>query len=595
MRVWFAWFVRVVVSVAVVSAVLVASPDGGAAAIHEAHTDTVVTVRGQLESLGGEVWGPPQLSGDGRYLAFIEDPRGAARLIRLDLATGQSITVAGPGELYGPGISFDGSTISFKLRPPGATQFRVFVWTEASGAAIPVSPDGVALSPATASISNDGDKVGWYQPTATVSGCGGPATVWVRSSNSLRHMSACAGTSLAGDGRYAYIAHPIARTPLRWDLTTDQLSPSAGGRPSNDGSILVRTAMVPAGYDLIVNKEFAPDITLHVPNDLALPSPSVVLSGNGARVLIWTNAQLTPEAPLGYNAYLLDTGSGAVALVPGVTGPVVDVSDDGRWAISVQSGVDDYTISLIDLDPTPAAPPVDQLQRPQLTDQISRLYQAYFLRTPDGAGLDYWRMRRADGLPLSAISDAFAASAEFQARYGPLDNQAFVIQVYANVLQRPPDPAGLDHWTGQLDHGLSRGQMMIGFSESAEFIGRTSTSPPAPPPAAQIWRLYQAFFLRGADQQGLDYWYGQWTLGTDLTAIANSFAASTEFQARYGALDNAGFANLVYLNVLQRPPDHAGLQYWTGQLDRGLSRGQMMIGFSDSAEFILKTDTLPPS
>ena len=55
------------------------------------------------------------------------------------------------------------------------------------------------------------------------------------------------------------------------------------------------------------------------------------------------------------------------------------------------------------------------------------------------------------------------------------------------------------------------------------------------------------------------------------------------------------FVGLVYDNVLGRSPDLTGLQYWLGQLLGGLSRGRLMIGFSDSAEFRDRTaDGVPP-
>ena len=60
---------------------------------------------------------------------------------------------------------------------------------------------------------------------------------------------------------------------------------------------------------------------------------------------------------------------------------------------------------------------------------------------------------------------------------------AFVDLVYRNVLARPPDPAGRAHWAGGLDSGrLTRGGVMIGFSESAEFVRKTGTTPPPSPP-----------------------------------------------------------------------------------------------------------------
>ncbi|HSL58867.1 MAG TPA: DUF4214 domain-containing protein [Acidimicrobiales bacterium] len=107
------------------------------------------------------------------------------------------------------------------------------------------------------------------------------------------------------------------------------------------------------------------------------------------------------------------------------------------------------------------------------TLSIERLYQAYFERDPDPDGLEYWSERRDRGMALVRISAQFAASAEFRARYGQVDDRRFVELVYDNVLDRQPDSGGLAYWTDQLDRGRSRGWVMLGFSDSAEFKSRT--------------------------------------------------------------------------------------------------------------------------
>lgn len=108
-------------------------------------------------------------------------------------------------------------------------------------------------------------------------------------------------------------------------------------------------------------------------------------------------------------------------------------------------------------------------------DPLVRLYLAYFDRAPDPGGLDFWIARRRNGTwPLVRVSQQFASSSEFAGIYGSLSDRAFVELVYANVLDRPGDPGGIDYWTRQLDLGRrSRGEVMVGFSESSEHI-RTS-------------------------------------------------------------------------------------------------------------------------
>jgi len=107
---------------------------------------------------------------------------------------------------------------------------------------------------------------------------------------------------------------------------------------------------------------------------------------------------------------------------------------------------------------------------------VIRLYIAYFLRNPDYAGYKYWVNAVTNGgWTLTQVSDFFASSAEFQARYGALNNAEFVSLVYNNVLFRNPDTQGFSFWTNQLNAGNSRGWMMLQFSEapSLEFQTRT--------------------------------------------------------------------------------------------------------------------------
>jgi hypothetical protein len=190
------------------------------------------------------------------------------------------------------------------------------------------------------------------------------------------------------------------------------------------------------------------------------------------------------------------------------------------------------------------------------------------------------------------VSSAFAGGAEFQARYGALDDASFLFLVYSNVLGRQPDLAGFNHWMAQRAAGMSRGQVMIGFSESDEFITRTGTVGRQTVPEADVYRLYVAAFLRFPDPAGYAYWVGARNNGTSLEVMAQSLIGSTEFNLRYGALPDDQFVRLIYLNVLGREPEAAGNAYWLGQLGVGTSRASMLVGFSQSQEFIRATGTI---
>lgn len=99
-----------------------------------------------------------------------------------------------------------------------------------------------------------------------------------------------------------------------------------------------------------------------------------------------------------------------------------------------------------------------------------------------------------------------------------------------------------------------------------------------------VVRLYGASFGRNPDADGLQYWVSKRAGDGELDRIATSFVSAPEFKQLYGALNNTQFVQRVYLNVLGRQPDASGGGYWVSQLDRGLSRGELMIGFSESKE-----------
>lgn len=128
---------------------------------------------------------------------------------------------------------------------------------------------------------------------------------------------------------------------------------------------------------------------------------------------------------------------------------------------------------------TPARAETGSHHCPEVTGSVHRLYQAYFLREPDRSGFHYWLGKYFSGTSLTLISDTFTRSAEYRSRYEGLNNRDFVRLVYNNVLEREPDQAGWDYWTGVLDRGaLPRGGVMIRFSESPEFVAKTGTATP---------------------------------------------------------------------------------------------------------------------
>jgi hypothetical protein len=118
-------------------------------------------------------------------------------------------------------------------------------------------------------------------------------------------------------------------------------------------------------------------------------------------------------------------------------------------------------------------PPLDPA-RPQYWHrfQIARLYRAYFGRQPDDTGWEYWNRIYSQGRSLAQISGWFAESSEFQTT-GSFNDDEFVSFVYGHVLGREPEAEGHDYWVAQLQGPLGRGQLVVYFSESEEYLERT--------------------------------------------------------------------------------------------------------------------------
>ena len=231
--------------------------------------------------------------------------------------------------------------------------------------------------------------------------------------------------------------------------------------------------------------------------------------------------------------------------------------------------------------------------------RIYRLYQSTLDRAPDRNGHSDWLDKLRSGAATEVqIAQGFVASSEFQSTYGATDDTQFVTLLYDNVLGRDPDGPGLADWVGKLDSGeMTRAEVVLGFSNSAEFIDATALAAMAYNNSGApsqwtdtVWRLYHATLDRDPDLPGFRNWTGELAEGGTYTEVAAGFIGSSEFQSTYGATDNTQFVTLLYDNVLNRTPDKPGLDNWVGKLDSGeKTRTDVVRGFAESAEF--RSDT----
>lgn len=233
------------------------------------------------------------------------------------------------------------------------------------------------------------------------------------------------------------------------------------------------------------------------------------LAGTGPRTP--PTPALTPRASSTFPFPDVDTA--VRTLLRAVDGRPPSALQVSLWTATLQTGT------------SPSAIVVNGLAAPRWADDVApvaRLYTAYFGRLPDQPGLAHWVARRRAGVGLDVVSSAFARTAEFRARYGTLDDVAFVTQLYRNVFGREPDAPGRAYWVQRLRTGTSRGRVVTSFSESAE--GRRLLAPSVQ--TSLVWTALLGATPRASEAQPAIDWLAE---GGSLLTVVEGVRTSDRY------------------------------------------------------------------
>ncbi|NNE94871.1 MAG: DUF4214 domain-containing protein [Acidimicrobiales bacterium] len=228
-----------------------------------------------------------------------------------------------------------------------------------------------------------------------------------------------------------------------------------------------------------------------------------------------------------------------------------------------------------------------------LDGQLARLYTAFFDRPADRPGLDYWREIRSGGGSLGAVAEAFADSEEFRTRYGgALSDSRFLELLYRNVLGRLPDRGGADYWMDVLDAGAARGQVVLAFSESSEFVRTSGTTAPQTSLDGAIERLHVLLLRRtptAQDFTSLRPIAGSGD-GPELALVSARLRRSPEFAALWDELDDADLIHQLGRSV---GLDAKTLSDLHTRLADGESIDRLIVEITQAPAMILVTGTIP--
>lgn len=104
-----------------------------------------------------------------------------------------------------------------------------------------------------------------------------------------------------------------------------------------------------------------------------------------------------------------------------------------------------------------------------------RLYLGVLGRTGEPSGLGYVINWLDQGASLENVASGFLNSPEFQSKYGNTTQQEFINLLYQNILHRAPDAAGNAFINDWMNHGASRQEVVLGFTQSPEYVAQVAT------------------------------------------------------------------------------------------------------------------------
>jgi subtilisin family serine protease len=103
---------------------------------------------------------------------------------------------------------------------------------------------------------------------------------------------------------------------------------------------------------------------------------------------------------------------------------------------------------------------------------VAYLYEASLNRQADLGGLNFWiDVVESSGFSLPQLAQSFLDSNEYAQNFGDPDeqsNEEFVEILYNNILGRVSDPAGFDFWTGVLENGTPKNEVLLLFAIATE-------------------------------------------------------------------------------------------------------------------------------
>src|SRR5262249_50776797 len=153
-------------------------------------------------------------------------------------------------------------------------------------------------------------------------------------------------------------------------------------------------------------------------------------------------------------------------------------------------------------------------------------------------------------------------------------NEAYIQDLYRNILGRNAESAGLTDWEAELNQGVTRFQVAQRIWNSPEHRG------------LQVESYYNNGLHRPSDTGGKAFWVNALQSGAGEVEVLKGFLTSSEYNQAHAT--DAAFVQGLYNDILGREPEAAGQAAWLQALQQGASRDSVVNGFLFSTESITR-------
>jgi hypothetical protein len=208
---------------------------------------------------------------------------------------------------------------------------------------------------------------------------------------------------------------------------------------------------------------------------------------------------------------------------------------------------------------------------------VNQVYKDVLNRAPSAtelvAGVNALKLNPAG---LGDLAFSVFTSAEFH------DNANYLAKCYIAMLGRDPDMATWPQIFKLMQSGTQQVTTLSGFLGTPEYL---AAYPDTLTPTQFVTRLYANLLGRAPEAAGLSYWTFLINIGVSKVFILNGFISSPEYDA---LMAHRVDANLLYLTFLQRAGEPAGINFWKVSMDFGIPLNSAVQSFITSPEYVAR-------